>query len=162
MFKTIILFACLMLPCMSAAKDIVVYKCIINNVATFSQTPCNKDPQQIILRNVDVTKGIGEVTTHSKITDTAVADYLQVQQIDRKIKQLKLKIKQYEREYTQKKQQIDYITQDKANRLGANSIADAITTQTANLKQTYESYILQANLQIDALTIQKQQLSTMP
>lgn len=147
---------------MSAAKDIVVYKCIINNVATFSQTPCNKDPQQIILRNVDVAKGISEVTTHSKVTDTAVADYLQVQQIDRKIKQLKLKIKQYEREYSQKKQQIDYITQDKANRLGANSIADAIATQTANLKQTYESYILQANLQIDALTIQKQQLSTMP
>nr|MDC2856480.1 hypothetical protein [Ningiella sp. W23] len=44
------------------------------------------------------------------------------------------------------------MTQDKANRLGANSIADAIATETAALKQRFEPQIKQAQQQIAALT----------
>ena len=54
------------------------------------------------------------------------------------------------------------MTQDKANRLGASSIANAIATKTSALKQSYDALIGQAQQQIEALNQQKEQLSQQP
>jgi len=73
-----------------------------------------------------------------------------------------LEIKQSQKEYTAKAQQISYITQDQANRLGASSIADARATKTAALKEAYDASINQMQQQINALKQQKQLLSQNP
>lgn len=159
----LILLLCFFGACtVSMANEVTVYKCTIKGVPTFSQTPCAEDAQVITLRNVNIMQTNTPQSENTPVADTSVDDYLAVQQIERDIVQLELKIKQYQQEYAQKKQQIDYMTQDKANRLGASSIANAITTETAALKQRFDPQIKQAQQQIEALTQKKQQLSQQP
>lgn len=162
MTKLILLLCCLGACTVSTASEVTIYKCTIKGVPTFSQTPCAKDAQVITLRNVNIMQTNTPQSENTPVADTSVDDYLAVQQIERDIMQLELKIKQYQQEYAQKKQQIDYMTQDKANRLGASSIANAITTETAALKQRFDPQIKQAQQQIEALTQKKQQLSQQP
>ena len=162
MIRVILLSICLTAPTFSLAENITVYKCVIKGVPTFSQLPCALNAQAITLRNVNVTKAYSNTPTNSKITDTSVDDYLKTQQINRDIKRYQLAIKQYQQQDTEKKQQIDYMTQDKANRLGASSIANAIATKTSALKQSYDALIGQAQQQIEALNQQKEQLSQQP
>lgn len=144
------------------ASEVTVYKCTIKGVATFSQTPCAEDAQVMTLKNVNLIQANTMQQKHTSVADTSVDDYLAVQQIERDIKQIELNIKKYHQEYAQKKQQIDYMTQDKANRLGASSIANAITTETATLKQKFDPKIKQAQQQIEVLIQKKQQLSQQP
>jgi hypothetical protein len=159
----LILLLCFLGACtVSMANEVTVFKCTIKGVPTFSQTPCAKDAQVITLKNVNIMQTNALQSENALVIDTSVDDYLEVQQIERDIVQLELKIKQYQREYAQKKQQVGYMTQDKANRLGANSIADAIATEIAALKQRFEPQIKQAQQQIAALTQKKQQLSQQP
>ncbi|WP_409424298.1 MULTISPECIES: RNA-binding protein [unclassified Pseudoalteromonas] len=159
----LILLLCFLGACtVSMANEVTVFKCTIKGVPTFSQTPCAKDAKVITLKNVNIMQTNALQSENALVIDTSVDDYLEVQQIERDIVQLELKIKQYQQEYTQKKQQVGYMTQDKANRLGANSIADAIATETAALKQRFEPQIKQAQQQIAALTQKKQQLNQQP
>jgi len=144
------------------ANEVTVFKCTIKGVPTFSQTPCAKDAKVITLKNVNIMQTNALQSENALVIDTSVDDYLEVQQIERDIVQLELKIKQYQQEYAQKKQQVGYMTQDKANRLGADSITDAIATETAALKQRFDPQIKQAQQQIAALTQKKQQLSQQP
>ena len=162
MAKLILLLCCLGACTVSKANEVTIYKCTIKGVPTFTQAPCGKDAQVITLKNVNIMQTNALQSENALVIDTSVDDYLKVQQIERDIVQLELKIKQYQQEYTQKKQQVGYMTQDKANRLGANSIADAIATETAALKQRFEPQIKQAQQQIAALTQKKQQLSQQP
>ena len=162
MAKLILLLCFLGVCTVSMANEVTVFKCTIKGVPTFSQTPCAKDAQVITLKNVNIMQTNALQSENALVIDTSVDDYLKVQQIERDIVQLELKIKQYQQEYTQKKQQVGYMTQDKANRLGANSIADAIATETAALKQRFEPQIKQAQQQIAALTQKKQQLNQQP
>ena len=162
MAKLILLLCCLGACAASMANEVTVYKCTIKGVPTFSQTPCAEDAQVITLRNVNIMQTNTPQSENTPVADTSVDDYLAVQQIERDIVQLELKIKQYQQEYAQKKQQVGYMTQDKANRLGASSIANAITTETAALKQRFDPQIKQAQQQIEALTQKKQQLSQQP
>jgi hypothetical protein len=158
MIRLLLLSLCLTAPFISKAEDTTIYKCIIKDIPTFSQTPCAKDAEIITLKTINVTKAYSSKLQSSKTGDTSVDDYLKIQQIDRDIKRLQLSIKEHQKEYAEKKQQINYMTQDKANRLGASSIADAIATKTASLKQSYEPAIKQAQQQIESLTQQKLQL----
>lgn len=162
MIRATLLSFCFTASTITWAENITVYKCIINGVPTFAQLPCAKDAQQITLKNINVTSAYSNTAKNEGITDTSVDDYLQIQQIDRDIKRYQLDIKQYRQSFTEKKQQIDYMTQDKANRLGADSIADAIATKTATLQKTYDALINQKQQQINALTQQKQQLKEKP
>lgn len=162
MAKLILLLACLSACGISVAEVITVYKCTIKGVPTFSQTPCAKDAKTITLRNVNTIAVNTATPENNPLADTSVDDYLKVKQIERDIQKLELKIKQYNQEYAQKKQQIDYMTQDKANRLGASSIASAIATETATLKQRFDPKIKQVQQQIQALKKQKQRLSQQP
>lgn len=162
MAKLILLLCFLGVCTVSMANEVTVFKCTIKGVPTFSQTPCAKDAKVITLKNVNIMQTNALQSENALVIDTSVDDYLEVQQIERDIVQLELKIKQYQQEYAQKKQQVDYMTQDKANRLGANSIADAIATETAVLKQRFEPQIKQAQQQIAALTQKKQQLNQQP
>ena len=162
MTKLILLLCCLGACTVSTASEVTIYKCTIKGVPTFSQTPCAKDAQVITLKNVNIMQTNASKSENTPVTDTSVDDYLEMQQIERDIVQLELKIKQYQQEYAQKKQQVGYMTQDKANRLGADSIADAIATETAALKQRFDQQIKQAQQQIAALTQKKQQLSQQP
>ena len=159
----LILLLCFLGACtVSMANEVTVFKCTIKGVPTFSQTPCAKDAKVITLKNVNIMQTNALQSENALVIDTSVDDYLEVQQIERDIVKLELKIKQYQQEYAQKKQQVGYMTQDKANRLGANSIADAIATETAVLKQRFEPQIKQAQQQITALTQKKQQLNQQP
>ena len=162
MTKLILLLCCLGACTVSTASEVTIYKCTIKGVPTFSQTPCAKDAQVITLKNVNIMQTNASKSENTPVTDTSVDDYLEMQQIERDIVQLELKIKQYQQEYAQKKQQVGYMTQDKANRLGADSIADAIATETAALKQRFDPQIKQSQQQIAALTQKKQQLSQQP
>ena len=162
MAKLILLLCCLVACTVSMANEVTVFKCTIKGVPTFSQTPCAKDAKVITLKNVNIMQTNALQSENALVIDTSVDDYLEVQQIERDIVQLELKIKQYQQEYAQKKQQVGYMTQDKANRLGADSIADAIATETAALKQRFDPQIKQAQQQIAALTQKKQQLSQQP
>ncbi|NWL14936.1 RNA-binding protein [Pseudoalteromonas sp. Scap03] len=162
MAKLILLLCCLGACTVSMANEVTVFKCTIKGVPTFSQTPCAKDAKVITLKNVNIMQTNALQSENALVIDTSVDDYLEVQQIERDIVQLELKIKQYQQEYAQKKQQVGYMTQDKANRLGADSIADAIATETAVLKQRFEPQIKQAQQQIAALTQKKQQLNQQP
>ena len=159
----LILLLCFLGACtVSMANEVTVFKCTIKGVPTFSQTPCAKDAKVITLKNVNIMQTNALQSENALVIDTSVDDYLEVQQIERDIVQLELKIKQYQQEYAQKKQQVGYMTQDKANRLGADSIADAIAAETAALKQRFDPQIKQAQQQIAALTQKKQQLSQQP
>jgi hypothetical protein len=162
MTRFILLLLCLTAPFINLAESITVYKCVIKGIPTFSQTPCSKDAEIMTLKRVNVTQAYSDSSPLNKATGTTVDDYLKIQQIDRDIKRLQLDIKKYKKAYAEKKQQIDYMTQDKANRLGASSIANAIATKTADLKQVYAPSIDQAQQQINALNQQKKQLSQNP
>lgn len=162
MNRYIFLFACTVVSFYSSAQNTAVYKCVIKGVPTFSQTPCAKDAEIITLKDINVIEAYKSPESSGDITDTSVDDYLKIQQIDREIKQLKLSIKQSKKEYLAKKQQLSYITQDQANRLGASSIADAIATKTASLTNAYEASLSQMQQQIEVLAERKQQLSKRP
>ncbi|MDO6465552.1 RNA-binding protein [Pseudoalteromonas carrageenovora] len=161
MIRLILLLACAV-PFTSFAQNTTVYKCVIKGVPTFSQTPCAKDAQVITLKEINVIEAYKSSTPGKGITDSSVDNFLKVQEIDREIKKLQLEIKQSQKEYTAKAQQISYITQDQANRLGASSIADARATKTAALKEAYDASINQMQQQINALKQQKQLLSQNP
>ena len=162
MIRFILLSVCAAAPFFTLAQSTTVYKCVIKGVPTFSQTPCAKDAQVITLKDINVIEAYKSSTPGKGITDTSVDDYLEVQQIEREIKRLELSIEQSQKEYAAKKQQIDYMTQDKANRLGASSIADAIATKTNSLKQAYDASISQTQQKIESLKQRKQQLSQNP
>ncbi|TMN94378.1 MULTISPECIES: RNA-binding protein [unclassified Pseudoalteromonas] len=162
MIKAILLSLCLTITFSCLAEDIIVYKCVIKGIPTFSQTPCAKNAKAITLKAPNITQTNSTKVSDNKTVGVSVDDYLKIQKIDRKIANLKLSIKQYEKEYNDKKQQINYMTQDKANRLGASSIADAIATKITSLKQSYEPVIQQAQQQIKFLTQQKLQLNQRP
>jgi hypothetical protein len=162
MIRATLLLCCLTVSTTSWSQNITVYKCVINGVPTFAQLPCAKDAQAITLKDINVTSAYSNIPKNDDITDTSVDDYLKIQQIERDIKQHQLDIEQYKKSFAEKKQQIGYMTQDKANRLGAASIADAIATKTATLKKTYDALINQKQQQIDALNKQKQQLKVKP
>nr|MDC2856481.1 hypothetical protein [Ningiella sp. W23] len=84
------------------ANEVTVFKCTIKGVPTFSQTPCAKDAKVITLKNVNIMQTNALQSENALVIDTSVDDYLEVQQIERDIVQLELKIKQYQQEYTQK------------------------------------------------------------
>lgn len=162
MIRFILLSVCAAVPFFTLAQSTTVYKCVIKGVTTFSQTPCAKDAQVITLKDINVIEAYKSSTPDKGISDTSVDDYLEVQQIEREIKRLELSIAQSQKEYAAKKQQIDYMTQDKANRLGASSIADAIATKTNSLKQAYDASINQMQQKIESLKQRQQQLSQNP
>ncbi len=162
MFRTALLLTCLLAPATSLAENITVYKCVIKGIATFSQFPCATDAEAITLKNINVTAAYNTAEKSNDIADTSVDDYLQIQQIKRDIKRYQLAITEYKQQFAAEKQQISYITQDQANRLGAASISDAIATKTAALQQTYDALITQAQQQIDTLKQQQEKLTQRP
>ncbi|GAA60970.1 hypothetical protein P20652_2842 [Pseudoalteromonas sp. BSi20652] len=158
MIKFILLLVCTAAPFFTFSQNTTIYKCVIKGIPTFSQTPCAKDAQIITLKDINVIEAYKSSTLGTGIIDSSVDDYLEVQQIERDIKRLELSIAQSQKEYAVKKQQIDYMTQDKANRLGASSIADAIATKTNSLKQAYDASINQKQQKIESLKQRKQQI----
>lgn len=162
MLRIVTLLLCLTAPTISFAQNITVFKCIINGIPTFSQFPCAKNAQPLTLKNINITQANRTSSEKPPLADGSVDDYLEIQQIERDIKRLQLQIKQYQQQYAEQKQQIDYMTQDKANRLGASSIASAIASKTSALKQKFDPKIEQAQQQIQALTQKKQILSEKP
>jgi arginine deiminase len=82
-----------------------------------------------------------------------------MQKIDREIAVYQREIKQLQDTLAEQKTKINYMTQDSANKMGANSIADAIAKRTAQAEQRIEPKIKQYQQQIDALKAFKTQLS---
>lgn len=68
-------------------------------------------------------------------------NHLKIQKIDREITEHQQAIKKLQETFAKNKQKVDYMTQDSANRMGANSIADAIAQRTDELKSYFKSQI---------------------
>jgi uncharacterized protein YbjQ (UPF0145 family) len=92
----------------------------------------------------------------------SVDNYIEIKKIDREIKRHQLTIKNYKEDLADAKQQASYVTQDQANRMGAESIADAIATKTTAIQNRYNALISAVEQQISILQQQKQQLSKQP
>ena len=87
-----------------------------------------------------------------------IGNYLTGQQIDRQIAENQSNIKKLQEQLNNRKIQIDYMTQDAANRLGASSINEAITLQRNKVDQLYQPKIKQQQKQIDELTALKSKI----
>ncbi|WP_275074511.1 RNA-binding protein [Pseudoalteromonas ostreae] len=139
------------------AMATAVYQCTVDSVATFSQLPCGKDAKEIKIPLTNVTQTAN--TQQSKDIMESVDNYITIQKVDREIALYQREIKQLQNTLAEQKTKINYMTQDSANKMGANSIADAIAQRTAHAEQRIESKIKQYQQQIDALNAFKAQLS---
>ncbi|EWH04080.1 RNA-binding protein [Pseudoalteromonas lipolytica SCSIO 04301] len=138
----------------SFSSQATVYKCMIKGVATFSEQPCGKDAT-IIKINLPP-KQLTDNT--KKQPELSVDDYLQVQEIDRKIQQLELERKNLKQQQRERIEKLKLMTQDAANRLGADSINDAISKQSKRINSYYENQLTQFEQQIKQLEERKKQL----
>ncbi|KPZ51839.1 MULTISPECIES: RNA-binding protein [unclassified Pseudoalteromonas] len=145
-----------------AAQDITVYKCTIKGVATFSQTPCADNAEVIKLKQPMIADKYGNNANSPTMPGASVDNYIEIQRIEREIKRHQLTIKNYKEDLANATQQASYITQDQANRMGAESIADAIATKTATIQNRYNALISAVEQQVSILQHQKQQLSNQP
>ena len=145
-----------------AAQDITVYKCTIKGVATFSQTPCADNAEVIKLKQPLVADKYGNNANSPAMPGASVDNYIEIKKIEREIKRHQLTIKNYKEDLADAKQQASYVTQDQANRMGAESIADAIATKTTAIQNRYNALISAVEQQISILQQQKQQLSKQP
>ena len=141
----------------TAQATTVVYKCDIKGVTTFSQFPCAKDAEEIKIKPTNV----AHVNQQEKQNSVGAIDsYLTLQKIDREITQSQRSITQLERSFAERKKQIDFITQDSANRMGASSIANAIDMRTRQLKSQIDPQIDNLEQKIKTLTAQKKELQS--
>ncbi|WP_246175641.1 DUF4124 domain-containing protein [Pseudoalteromonas rhizosphaerae] len=140
-----------------AAVATAAYQCTVDGVATFSQLPCGDDAKEIKIPPTNVTQAAN--TQQSKDIMESVDSYVAMQKIDREIAVYQREIKQLQDTLAEQKTKINYMTQDSANKMGANSIADAIAKRTAQAEQRIEPKIKQYQQQIDALKAFKTQLS---
>ncbi|XQF92844.1 RNA-binding protein [Pseudoalteromonas espejiana] len=146
-----------------AAEDITVYKCTIKGIATFSQTPCAKNAEVIKLKQPLIADKQSNNGSAASLPGTSSVDnYIEIQKIEREIKRHQLSIKNYKEDLAHATQQASYVNQDQANRMGAESIADAIATKTAAIQNRYNGLISAVQQQIDILQQQKRQLSSQP
>ncbi|MDP2636694.1 MULTISPECIES: DUF4124 domain-containing protein [unclassified Pseudoalteromonas] len=152
----IVVFFILSLPLTTQAST-VVYKCDSKGVTTFSQFPCAKDAKEITIKAANVTQ-INQ--QEAQVSTSAVDSYLELQRIDREITQHQLSIKQLKNSFAERKKQIGYITQDRANRMGATSIANAIDIRTRQLKNQIDPQIDNHKQEIETLTAKKEDLQS--
>ncbi|NNG45319.1 DUF4124 domain-containing protein [Pseudoalteromonas sp. NEC-BIFX-2020_002] len=145
------LLSLLILPAHAA-----VYQCTIKGVATFSQQPCGEDAEIIIIPETNRTQ-IAKKDSDKK-SDDSVENYISGKKIDRKIKKIERAIKLLQNALSEQKIKIGYMTQKAANRLGAESIADAIEQQTIILEKEVQPKIDELQQQIAALNVIKAQL----
>ncbi|WP_063135625.1 DUF4124 domain-containing protein [Pseudoalteromonas porphyrae] len=138
------LLSLLILPAHAA-----VYQCTIKGVATFSQQPCGEDAEIIIIPETNRTQ-IAKKDSDKK-SDDSVENYISGKKIERAIKLLQNAL-------SEQKIKIGYMTQKAANRLGAESIADAIEQQTIILEKEVQPKIDELQQQIAALNVIKAQL----
>ena len=149
-------FAWVITQLIAPASATEVYRCTVDGVAIFSQLPCGADAKEITIPTTNVAQGVSE---QSKIIDGEVDSFIAIQKIDRKIVQIQREIKQLQDTLAEQKTNINYMTQDTANRMGASSIADAIAQRTAQAERRIKPQIEQYQQQIEALNSMKTQLS---
>lgn len=116
------------------AAQAAVYKCVIKGVATFSQFPCGTDAKEINIKAASSPPTESSDQANNE-PDLAVESYLKIQQIDRRINELQLKLKELDSQLAEDLEKVSYMSQDSANRLGAASIQDAINQQSTMLTQ---------------------------
>ncbi|MGO2012440.1 MAG: RNA-binding protein [Pseudoalteromonas sp.] len=155
MYKLFVLLLTVFYSHIAAAKT-NVYHCTIEGTATFSQFPCGKDAKKVNIAVTNIAKSA--VNNDDQGVSAEIGNYLTGQQIDRQIKKSKNNIKKLQEQLNSRKIQIDYMTQDSANRLGASSISDAITQQRNKVDQLYKPKIEQQQKQIDQLTALKSKI----
>ena len=133
-----------------------VYHCTIEGIATFSQFPCGKNAKEVNIADTNVAKS----TLNNSVqgASAVIGNYLTGQQIDRQIAENQSNIKKLQEQLNNRKIQIDYMTQDAVNRLGASSINEAITLQRNKVDQLYQPKIKQQQKQIDELTALKSKI----
>ncbi|MEH6397104.1 DUF4124 domain-containing protein [Pseudoalteromonas sp.] len=149
-------FAWVITQLIAPASATEVYRCTVDGVAIFSQLPCGADAKEITIPTTNVAQSVSE---QSKIIDGEVDSFIAIQKIDRKIVQIQREIKQLQDTLAEQKTNINYMTQDTANRMGASSIADAIAQRTAQAERRIKPQIEQYQQQIEALNSMKTQLS---
>jgi len=133
-----------------------VYQCEKEGIAVFSQLPCGEDSKQIQIADTNI--AYSAISNNKQEASTDIANYLTGQQIDSQIAENKHNIKKLQEQLNSRKIQIDYMTQDAANRLGASSINEAITQQRNKVDQLYQPQIKQQQKQIDELTALKSKI----
>lgn len=137
----------------SSNIEAAVYQCEKEGVAIFSQFPCGDDAKKVTIKAPNIAQ-----TQSEKATLSSVDSYLAIQKIDREIANHQQAIKKLDEAFAKKKQKIDYMTQDSANRMGASSIADAIAQRTNKLKNYFEPQINSHEKQIKTLSALKDNL----
>lgn len=135
-----------------------VYQCEKDGVAVFSQFPCGEDAKEVTIKTPNIAQTQGDEA--AKKASESIDSYIGTQKIDRTIAQHQQAIQQLQQQFSQNKQQINYMTQDSANRMGASSIADAIKMRTEQLESYIEPQIKNHEQAIKALTEQKESLRT--
>ncbi len=133
-----------------------VYQCEKDGVAIFSQFPCGDDAKEITIKSPNIAQSQSDDAKPNNID--SVNSYIGIQKIDREIATHQQAIKQLQNEFAQAKKQINYITQDSANRMGAASIADAINIGTNQLASHIDPQIANHQQQITKLQALKANL----
>jgi hypothetical protein len=142
---------------LSFSTHATIYKCIINGVPTFTQFSCGENAEEIEIKlpPKNSPDNSSQPVSKSKKGDISVEDYLEIQQIERQIAKHQLEIKEIKQKLAERLKVINYMTQDKANRIGASSIQDAINTQSAAIKESTENAINAELQQIEVLNKRK-------
>jgi len=123
----------------SSQAATTVFQCEKNGIAIFSQFPCDENAKEVNIKTPNIAQTQSEQT--QKNTLDSVDNYLKIQKIDREITEHQQAIKKLQETFAKNKQKVDYMTQDSANRMGANSIADAIAQRTDELKSYFKPQI---------------------
>ncbi|MDN3378470.1 MULTISPECIES: hypothetical protein [unclassified Pseudoalteromonas] len=135
----------------SSQAATTVFQCEKNGIAIFSQFPCDENAKEVNIKTPNIAQT-------QKNTLDSVDNYLTIQKIDREITEHQQAIKKLKETFAKNKQKINYMTQDSANRMGANSIADAIAQRTDELKSYFKPQINSHEKQIKTLSALKDDL----
>lgn len=141
---------------LSFYSQATIYKCMIDNVATFSQQPCGKDAEIVNITPPPKTKLPPEKTQETN--ELSVENFLKTKEADREIERLKLESKELQKKQNERIKKVYEMTQDAANRLGAESIDDAIKKQSERINAYYNSQLSIINKQIEKLEESKRLL----
>ncbi|MFY8326625.1 RNA-binding protein [Pseudoalteromonas sp. ZZD1] len=140
----------------SSQAATTVFQCEKNGIAIFSQFPCDENAKKVNIKTPNIAQTQNEQA--QKNTLDSVDSYLTIQKVDREIAEHQQAIKKLKETVAKKKQKINYMTQDTANRMGASSIAAAIAQRTDELKSYFEPQINSHEKQIKALSALKDDL----
>ncbi len=134
-----------------------VYKCEINNVATFSQLPCSDNAEKIIIKTAPENKS-SELKLSTKEDINDIDTFIKLRLNQKKISVSKQLIKTYQTNMFNEIKKLEPLNHQTANTLYAATHAEAIVEQSKSITAKSNVLIAIEESKIDRITLQNERL----